>query len=74
MAASFEFYQAAVKIHYNAGMNENGRLIRKTKTYPHAAHTASAANMSLALTQLASLSSYPVLKIEKIVTDDVFAN
>ncbi|WP_153732458.1 DUF1659 domain-containing protein [Sporosarcina obsidiansis] len=71
MAASLEFNQAAGKIHFNAGTNEKGNIIRKVKTYQNITRQSSAANLHVAFTQLASLSSYLMIKAEKVVTEDI---
>lgn len=69
--AAFQFNQAAAKIHFNAGTNEKGSTIRKVKTYPNVADNATADAMEQALTQLASLSGYVMIKAEKVVTEDI---
>lgn len=69
--AAFQFSQAAAKIHFNAGTNEEGGAIRKVKTYANIGDSATADAMEQALTQLASLSSYSMIKAEKVVTEDI---
>ncbi|MEK4024721.1 DUF1659 domain-containing protein [Sporosarcina sp. FSL W7-1283] len=71
MAASLEFNQAVGKIHFNAGTNEKGNIIRKVKTYKHITRESSATDLNVAFTQLASLSSYLMMKAEKVVTEEV---
>ncbi|WP_301108320.1 hypothetical protein [Sporosarcina sp.] len=71
MAASLEFNHAVGKIHFNAGTNEKGSIIRKIKTYKNLNSQSSADSLHVALTQLASLSSYLLIKVEKVVTEEV---
>ena len=71
MAAALEFSQAMAKVHFNAGVNEKGHFIRKIKTYKFIDDDATPANMYTALTQLASLSSYPLIQLEKVVTENL---
>lgn len=72
MAASLEFSHATAKVHFNAGVNEKGHFIRKIKTYKFINDDAAPANMYTALTQLASLSAYPLIEIEKVVTENLY--
>lgn len=71
MAATFEFNQAVGKIHFQTGTNEQGGVIRKVKTYRNVASGAGADELYTALTALASLSIYPMMKAEKAVTEDI---
>lgn len=71
MNATFEFNQATVRIHFNGGVDGKGRFVRKIKTYKFINDDATPANMYTALTQLASLSSYPLIQLEKVVTENL---
>ncbi|MDV6377069.1 DUF1659 domain-containing protein [Sporosarcina sp. GW1-11] len=74
MSASLEFNQATGRIHFNAGVNDKGYVIRKVKTYKNVTSQASAANLYTALTQLASLSDYPMIKVDRVITEDIQNN
>lgn len=71
MNATYEFNQTTAKIHFNAGVNEKGNIIRRVKTFNNINRHATALEMYTALTQLASISSYSLIKMERVVADDV---
>ncbi|WP_162805721.1 DUF1659 domain-containing protein [Sporosarcina sp. PTS2304] len=71
MSATLEFGHATGKIHFNAGVSENGHTIRKVKTYKNVTRQASASDLYTAFTQLASLCDYPMIKVERVITEDV---
>lgn len=72
MAATIDFKDAVGKVYFNAGMTEDGKLIRKAKTYRNIAKDASADNLYSALEQLAQLSEYPFIGAEKVETSFVW--
>lgn len=72
MNATFEFNQATVRIHFNGGVDGKGRFVRKIKTYKFINDDATAENMYTALSQLASLSSNPMIQFEKVVSQHIY--
>lgn len=72
MAATFEFNTSSGKIHYNAGMNEQGRTVRKVKTYHNVDNSASAPDIMKAFSQIATLCRYPMVKAEKVVSHNLY--
>lgn len=69
---TIEFKQAVGRVHFDAGMTEEGKIIRKSKTYRYIAENVSAANLHTALTELAQLSSYTFTGAEKIETSELY--
>ena len=59
MAATIEFQQAAGRVYFEAGYTEDGKLIRKAKTYSNIKENAPADNLYQALEQL---GSYPLCR------------
>ncbi|GEN83682.1 hypothetical protein SLU01_19940 [Sporosarcina luteola] len=69
--ATIEFRHAVGKVYFDAGMTEDGKLIRKTKSYRHVTEGVDADNLHSALSQLAQLSEYPFIGAEKVETADI---
>ncbi|MEK5067135.1 DUF1659 domain-containing protein [Sporosarcina sp. FSL K6-1508] len=71
MAATIEFQQAAGKVYFDGGLTEDGKLIRKSKTYRNIKENVQAENLYKALEQLAQLSDFPFIGAEIIETSSV---
>lgn len=71
MAASIDFKEAVGKVYFNGGMSEDGKLIRKSKTYRYVSKAASVDNLYNTLEQLAQLSELPFIGAEKVVTSSL---
>lgn len=69
--ATIEFRNAVGKVYFDGGMTEDGKLIRKSKSYRNIAEGATADNLHKALTQLAQLSEYPAIGAERVETADI---
>ncbi|MCG7345181.1 DUF1659 domain-containing protein [Sporosarcina sp. ACRSL] len=69
--ATIEFRHAVGRVYFDGGMTEDGKMIRKTKTYRNLAEGATAENLYNALSQLAQLSEYPFIGAEKVETADI---
>ena len=69
--AAIYFKSAVGKVYFDGGMTDDGKLIRKSKTYNNVAETATAENLYRGLATLGHLSSYPFLDVEKIETSTV---
>ncbi|MEK3934413.1 DUF1659 domain-containing protein [Sporosarcina sp. FSL W7-1349] len=70
--ATIEFKSAIGRVHFDGGMTEEGKLIRKSKSYRHIAENVTADNLYTALNELASLSSLPFIGAEKVETSEVY--
>ncbi|MFS0575049.1 DUF1659 domain-containing protein [Sporosarcina sp. 179-K 3D1 HS] len=68
---TIEFRSAIGRVYFDGGMSEEGKLIRKSKSYRYLAENVSADNLYAALSQLASLSALPFIGAEKVETSDV---
>lgn len=71
MAATIEFKDAVGKVYFNGGTSDDGKLIRKAKTYRHITKDVDAENLYNALEQLALLSELPFIGAEKVETSFV---
>ncbi|MBD7985931.1 DUF1659 domain-containing protein [Sporosarcina sp. Sa2YVA2] len=69
--ATIEFRHAVGKVYFDGGMTEDGKMIRKSKSYRNIAENATAENLYAALTQLAQLSEQPFIGAEKVLTADI---
>ena len=69
--ATIEFKNAVGRVSFDGGLTEDGKLIRKSKTYRHIAKNADADGLYKALEQLAQLSTYPFIGAEKVETSNV---
>lgn len=69
--ANIEFKQGIVRLTFEAGMTQDGKVIRKSKSYRNV-NEASTANQLLDVTTiLAGFSSRPLLAAEKIETGNI---
>jgi hypothetical protein len=69
--ATIDFKNAVGRIYFNTGMTEDGKIIRKSKTYRNIVEGVAADNLYKGLEELAKLSSYPWIGAEKVETADV---
>ena len=69
--AKIEFRNAVGKLYFDGGRTEDGKMIRKSKSYRNIAEEVTADNLYNALTQLAQLSEYPVIGAERVETSDI---
>lgn len=69
--ATIEFKNAVGKLYFDGGMSEDGKMIRKTKSYRNITEGVSADNLHNVLTQLAELTEYPVIGAELVETADI---
>ncbi|MBD7984884.1 DUF1659 domain-containing protein [Sporosarcina sp. Sa2YVA2] len=69
--ATLEFRTAVGKVYFDGGMTDEGKMIRKSKSYRNIAQAATADNLHLALSQLAQLSESPFIGAEKVETTDI---
>lgn len=69
--ATLEYKDAVCKISFDAGLTDDGKPIRKTKTYRGIEKGATATNLYNALLPLAQLSALPFIGIEKVETSSI---
>ncbi|MEK5039879.1 DUF1659 domain-containing protein [Sporosarcina sp. FSL K6-3457] len=69
--ATIEFKSAVGRVHFDGGLTEEGKLIRKSKTYRNISKNADPDGLYNALEQLAQLSALPFTGAEKVETSNV---
>ncbi len=69
--AAIEFKNAVGKVYFDGGQTEEGKLIRKSKTYRNIVKNAKADSLYAALEQLAQLSEFPFIGAEIVETSSV---
>ncbi|WP_342513151.1 DUF1659 domain-containing protein [Sporosarcina sp. FSL K6-1522] len=69
--ATIEFKSAVSRVYFNAGMTNEGKAIRKSKTYRNIAEQATPDNLYNVLEQLAQLSEFPFIGAEKVETANI---
>lgn len=69
--ATIEFKNAVGRVYFDGGLTEDGRLIRKSKTYRHIVENVDADGLYNALQELGQLSELPFLGAEKLETSSV---
>ncbi|MFD1204328.1 MULTISPECIES: DUF1659 domain-containing protein [Sporosarcina] len=69
--ATIEFRQAVGKVYFDGGMTEEGKIIRKSKSYRNIAEDATADDLYNALSQLANLSEMSFIGAEKVETAEI---
>ena len=71
MAATIEFQQASGRVFFDGGLTEDGKLIRKAKTYRYIKENAPAENLYQALEQLGRLSTLPFIGADIVETSSL---
>lgn len=66
--ATIDFKNATGRVFFDGGLTDEGKLIRKSKTYRNIAEGVEAENLYNALEELASLSALPFIGAEKVET------
>lgn len=69
--AEIHFKNAVGKISFDGGMSDEGKLIRKSKTYNNVAEAATPDELYQGLSALGNLSSLPLLDVEKVETSTI---
>lgn len=69
--AIINFKSAAARLAFETGMSDEGKVMRKTKTYQNIAQDVDVDDFYNGLQALASLSTYPVLEMDRIETSSV---
>jgi len=69
--ASINFTSAVGRITFDGGLTDDGKLIRKSKTYRNIAEGVNVEGLQKGLEVLANLSSLPFMTAEKIETSSV---
>lgn len=71
--ASIEFKDASVRLYFDAGMDGEGKPIRKTKTYRNVTGQSSAEELLQVVTALGGLSEHTFVSADKIETGFIMA-
>lgn len=69
--ATMDFKSATGRVFFDGGVTEEGKLIRKAKTYRNIAEDVDATNLYKGLEELANLSELPFIGAEKVETATV---
>lgn len=69
--AAIEFKQAVGRVYFDGGLTDDGKLIRKSKTYRNIVKNVEADSLYTALEQLAQLSTFPFTGAEMVETSNV---
>lgn len=69
--ATLNFKSAVGRVHFDGGTTDEGKVIRKSKTYRHIASGANADSLYKGLEALAHLSSLPIIEVEKVETSSI---
>lgn len=69
--ANVDFKEAVVRLTYDAGLTQDGKMIKKAKTYRNVKQTATADQLSELTGILSSFSSFPIIAAEKIETGNI---
>jgi hypothetical protein len=71
MAATIEFKQAVGRVFLDGGLTDDGKIIRKSKTYRNIKENVQADNLYNALEQLGQLSDFPFIGAEIVETSSL---
>ncbi len=66
--ATIDFKSAAGRISFQAGMTDEGKVMKKTKTYQNIAKNVEVDNLYKGLEALAGLSAHTLIEVERIDT------
>lgn len=69
--ATIDFKNAVGRVYFDGGTTDEGKLIRKSKTYRNIASGANADSLYKGLTALANLSSLPLIEAQKVETSGI---
>lgn len=69
--ATIDFKSAVGRVFFDGGTTDDGKLIRKSKTYRNIAAGADANDLYKGLEELARLSSMPFIEADKVETSGV---
>ena len=69
--ATIDFKNAVGRVFFDGGTTDDGKLIRKSKTYRNIAAEANADSLYKGLEELAKLSSMPFIEAEKVETSGI---
>ncbi|MFC5588910.1 DUF1659 domain-containing protein [Sporosarcina soli] len=69
--ATIEFKEAVGRVYFDGGLTEDGKLVRKSKTYRNIVENVEADALYNALQALGQLSELPFIGAEKVETSSV---
>lgn len=70
--AELNFEHAVGRVFFDGGSTDDGKFIRKSKTYRNIAESVDPDSLYKGLEELANLSSLPFMGVEKIETSSVY--
>ena len=68
---TIEFKNAVGRVYFDGGLTEDGKPIRKSKTYRNITENVGAENLYKALEQLGRLSALPFIGADKVETSSL---
>ena len=69
--AIVDFTGAVVRLTYDVGMTQDGKVIKKASSYRNIDESATAEQLMEVTSTLSSFSSYPISAAEKIATGNI---
>ena len=69
--ANIDFKSAVVRLTFEAGQTQDGKVIKKARLYRNVDESASADQLAEVAAVLSGFSSYPLIDAEKIETSDI---
>jgi hypothetical protein len=69
--ANIEFKEAVVRLTFEAGQTQDGKVIKRAKSYRRVYESATADQLAEITSILSGFSSYPLLGAEKIETGNI---
>lgn len=69
--ATINLKNTAARISFKTGMTDDGKVVKKTKTYQNITKDADVTDLYNGLEALASLSAYTLIEVERIDTSVV---
>ncbi|MBE1553873.1 DUF1659 domain-containing protein [Sporosarcina limicola] len=69
--ATIEFKDAIGRVYFDGGLTQDGKIIRKSKSYRGISKNAGADNLYNALKELAQLSAQTFIGTEKVETSSI---
>ena len=69
--ANIDFKSAVVRLTFEAGQTQDGKVIKRAKSYRIVDENVTAEQLAEVATVLSGFSSYPLIDAEKIETGDI---
>jgi len=69
--ANVDFKSAVVRLTYEAGQTQDGKVIKRSKSYRNVNESATADQLAEVTSILSGFTSYPLIAAEKIETGNI---